>query len=381
MSPSTRQPLHLLGPLLGVALAACGDDASATGSGGAGGSTSSTTSGATTTASTATSGGEGGGSGGQGEGGAAGGLPADCDGLAAAMITWLADHQSCSGEGSCQRLEEIIPSNAGICDPIASPGDDLDDLMALAAAWEALGCESEGSCGLTPGDAVCSDAGTCTLDTTDDCAACPNELDPVCTDDGQNAVNACWAAECLQARSWEPGYCPDSAQCVEAGGTCEESYFTAEPPCVDGLRWDPADVTAKGCAGGNLRNECCVPWEEPCSFVASSNTLSLDPFTCAAPTGEGVPWTCLHANAQDTCELEGRVEQPAGETYDADVVVTAGLGSNVNVVGTHANGSTFTCDGVVSFAFDVVSTWTCEACDAEGACTACEIDQTAYCAF
>lgn len=407
MTPIMRSALGIV-PFIAFGVAACGDDSSVSTSGGGAGGDAATSSAATTGASgpssssstssasgTSGTGGEGpgtggagtggtgtGGSGGAGPSGSGGGLPQDCDALAGAMRDWVDAHQRCTAEDACQRLDDVIPTNAGICDPLGAPGEDLDDLQALADAWTALGCETDGVCGFTPGAAVCSDAGTCTLEIDDDCESCPTELDPVCTESGENAVNECWAAECLQARAWEPGFCPDSAECTAAGGTCDETYFTADPPCADGTYWDAMEPFSNGCAGGNLRNECCIPWNQPCSYVASSNTLSLDPFTCAPPTGDGQPWTCLHAlDQEDTCAIDGIVEQPLGPTYPADIVVTAAFGSTVHVEGLHENGSSFTCDGVVSFAFDVISTWSCEACDVDGECTTCDIDQTAYCAL
>jgi hypothetical protein len=108
-------------------------------------------------------------------------------------------------------------------------------------------------------------------------------------------------------------------------------------------------------------------------------TLGLDPFTCAAPAGTGQPWTCLHLDEPSACETNAQLEQPGGAVYEADIQVTALLGSEVQVTGTdQATGRTFSCTGVVSFSIDEALLWSCEACDGD-ACQACSVPQTSLC--
>jgi hypothetical protein len=310
-----------------------------------------------------------------GASGSGGGGAVDCDALGGELKAWVAAHATCNESLPCRRLD--LPANGPLCDAVAAPGGDGGALAALVDAWNAAGCDTGATCGFTPGEATCGPGGTCELVTDDACAQCPADLDPQCTVTGQNAINACYAEHCLEQPVAHAGFCADSAACVAAGGTCEETFFF-DPPCPDGTRWNAADPSAE-CPGGNLRNTCCAPWAEPCSFVAGSMTLSLDPFTCAPPAGPGAPWTCLHATEQASCSLAATVGRPLEEPFDADVAVTAAFGNVVKVEGRHhVTGRTFACEGKVSYDPLRVETWACSAC-LGAQCDACDVDVTGLC--
>ena len=335
--------------------------------------------GATSTGGGGTGGGGVGGGGVGGGGGSGGGAPLDCEAVRAQIVAWLDAHQSCSDAAPCTRLDPpALPQHPDFCNALAAPGEDGDELQALLDAWSAAQCTEQIVCGFEPGEAQCVN-GTCQLSESQ-CHTCdPTELDPMCTVHNQNAINACYAEHCLMSEVAHPGFCDDSPECVAAGGTCEET-FSFDPPCPDGTRWDTADPE-HACPNGNLWNTCCIPWAEPCSFVAGSMTLSLDPFTCAAPTGQGAPWMCLHQVEQSSCTLDSVLEQSLGETHDATVTMVAQLGSVVTVQGTHnQTGRTFVCTGEVSYDVSTQSPWSCETCDAGGTtCETCTIGQSWRC--
>jgi hypothetical protein len=336
------------------------------GQGGAGGSAGSGGVGAT-------GGSGGGGSGGTGQGGSGGAADA-CDTIQSDISGWLVAHQACNDANPCSRISSV--EVAGFCDQVGAPGGDQAALDALLGDWTAEACTLDGTCGFIPGTAECVN-GTCQLVIDDDCENCPTNFDPVCTVNGANAINPCFAVECLMDQVAHPGFCADSPQCTAAGGTCNETYYY-EPPCPDGTMWDVAD-TDHSCPGGNLRNYCCQPYGEPCSFVSMSGTLSLDPFTCQQPTGPGAPWTCIHMPDQQTCTIPASIEQPFNEVYDANVTVQAHFGNTVTVTGVHnETGNTFTCNGVVSYDFATVESWACTACDGAN-CTDCTIQESGYC--
>jgi hypothetical protein len=337
-----------------------------------------------TSSATATATGSGGGTtssattGSAGNGGSGGGIPEDCDGIRDAIVDFLGAHSSCGQANDCTR--PILPDNSlAFCDPVAALGGDAAALDALVDAWNAKGCSEPGTCGFIAGTAECV-AGQCVLVEDTSCDDCSAELDPQCTVNGSNALNACFAESCLHEAVAHPGFCADSPECTAASGTCEETFFD-QPPCPDGTRWD-LDDPEESCPGGNLRNTCCQPWDAQCSFVATSMTLSLDPFTCAAPDGnDGQPWMCAHIPAQDDCSVPATMEQPLGDTWNASVTVDAAFGNMVTVTGTHADtGRTFTCTGKVSYdTFDAQS-WSCTSC-APGAvdCIDCIVLQQGGC--
>ncbi|RYE90127.1 MAG: hypothetical protein EOO75_10655 [Myxococcales bacterium] len=269
------------------------------------------------------------------------------------------------------RLEPpLVPEDAPLCGGIAAPGADGATLAALVASWQAQTCGEPTTCGSAPGVLSCQQNKCALVDT---CAGCPLTLDPVCTTSGMNALNTCFATECLQEPGSTPGYCPDTPACLAAGGTCAESLFTPEAPCPDGTRWDPADTS---CPGGNVRTTCCVPWSAPCSYVSGSYTLSLDPTTCQPAAAPGAPWVCLHNNTQDSCTTTGPVENPFNPAYQGSFQLTAQTGSKVTVKGVQATtGRTFECTGTVSFD-DTPTVWSCQGCAGGGGdCVTCEVNQ------
>jgi hypothetical protein len=400
-----RRAACLLGPVVVLSFGACSDDepdgttssgasSSVSGSGGAGGAGAAGAAGgdggdagagATGGAGAGGGGGHGGaGRGGGGQGGGSqggggqggGGAPSSCASIAQDIGGWLGAHQACNDANPCARVDAV--EVAGFCNVVAAPGPDQAALDALVSDWDAAACTLNSTCGFEPGTAECVN-GQCQLVVDDDCENCPTNFDPVCTVSGGNALNECYAVECFMDQVAHPGFCADSPQCTAAGGTCNETFFD-EPPCPDGTKWDEANPD-HNCPSGNLRNYCCTPYSEPCSFVSLSGTLNLDPFTCQLPTGPGVPWTCIHMPNQQTCTIPASIEQPFNEVYDATVTVVAHFGNTVTVTGVHnETGNTFTCNGVVSYEPFTAEAWDCTACDG-ASCTDCIIWESGYCSL
>jgi hypothetical protein len=316
------------------------------------------------------------GSAGQAGAGASGGS-GTCEEIAQAIDALIDAHQACSPTASCARL--TLPENHELfCDRVAALGTEQATLDSLVAAWTEAACDGAMSCGHAPGSAECV-SGSCQIvdQAGEDCASCPSTLEPKCTTDNQNALNACYAQYCLQQPIAHDGFCADSAACLAAGGSCEERSFDA-PWCPDGTRWDKFEPE-RACAGGNLRNTCCVPWSEPCSFVSLSQTLDLDPFTCDKPTGAGNPWTCLHPQDQQGCVFGATLEQPFGLTYPGSIEITASFGSELGVKGSDpASGRSFTCSGKISYDAFFPQSWACSAC-LGGSCKSCTITASADC--
>jgi hypothetical protein len=221
------------------------------------------------------------------------------------------------------------------------------------------------------------------LETSDEpifaaCGSCPTTLDPKCTIGNQNALNECYATQCLGEAVSHEGFCSDSPECVAQGGTCEERALN-QAWCPDGSRWDKFDPEL-ACPGGNLRNTCCKPWNAACSFVSISQTLDLDPFTCQKPP-TGNPWTCIHPKDQQGCIADVVLEQPPDVMYAGSFELTASFGSQLTLEGSDAaNGRSFTCTGKISYDMSSQQAWNCSAC-VGSSCTSCIVHASADCQF
>ncbi|WP_394822200.1 hypothetical protein [Pendulispora albinea] len=319
-----------------------------------------------------------------GELGAACHVPKTCAGIESAMKKWVAKHRSC-GDGlpSCEYIPDLDYVN--LCEIVAAKKKDRKKLDALLKAFKDKGCTTTGVCGHTPGSAVCEN-GTCQWKRDTSCEDCPRDLDPQCTVNNLNALNKCYAEHCLKSPVAHAGFCEDSAECKGAQGTCEEWTSNETAFCPDGTRWHGAFWTpeaTKGCAEGNFQNTCCVPWDQPCSYIGSTVSLNIDPFTCATPTGGGMPWVCVDANDTSTCTMAAKMQQPLNPNgpYNADITMISHLGNMAEITGVHREtGAHFRCTGKVSYDISRANTWNCETCQ-NGACTQCQAQQTYLCSL
>ncbi|WP_394841280.1 hypothetical protein LZC95_29945 [Pendulispora brunnea] len=308
-------------------------------------------------------------------------VPETCPEIEDALKAWAASHRSCNEDSACAYIPDLDSVN--ICE-VVSPGNDRPELDALLTAWKEKGCSAGGMCGHAPGKVACEN-GTCQWKMDTSCQDCPDNLDPVCTTRNQNAINECYAKNCLHdPEIAHRGFCEDSAECKAARGTCNEWLSVEDPLCPDGTRWEGAFWTpeaTKGCAGGNFQNTCCTKWYQPCSYIGGTMTLSVDPFTCQPPPREqGAPWTCLHTE-QKTCVMQASLSQPFNPSgdYNAHISIVARYGNKVTVRGFHyETGRRFRCTGKVSYDISHASEWSCEACDGND-CTTCTAEQTYLC--
>ena len=168
-----------------------------------------------------------------------------------------------------------------------------------------------------------------------------------------------------------PDRLPDAAiegpACTTSEGTngsCVTTRFD-ELRCPDGTRYDRFESEGD-CAPAGDRTVCCEPWSESCTFVASTWTIDVDPFTCL-PATVGRPWRCLNGPEQIDCQPSAQLFEPVSAPEDATVTIEVGTGGMMTVRGTHnVSGATFECSGLAPTYFTFPEEWTCSACDGAG---------------
>ena len=310
-----------------------------------------------------------------GDGG--GGSGRSCAELKEAILGWAQAHGTCAVPEDCLKLTagQAPRDDPAFCGLVAARDGDLTQIVALTDAWSARGCAAGGfQCGESPGGATC-EQGRCALDLTDPCSRCDREpVAPVCTVGFQNALNACRAQYCLGDRVADAGVCPDSASCRSAGGTCRITTDLSQP-CPDGQRFEFGD-SENGCATGDLRDTCCVPWNMPCSFAAGSFNLDHDPFTCE------VADRCLFSGPVNGCAFTATgLSIGMGPSF-ATAFVDAGNAGAIEVIATRTtDGARTRCVGVLSFAAFAPREWHCRSCAGDGGCHECDLKQTLGCHF
>jgi hypothetical protein len=307
------------------------------------------------------------------------GGPGDpCAPLLERFDRWLSEHTACSDTRPCERLgEPAIPQDHDFfCNRVGTAPD--AEIEELTEMWNRLGCGDASTCGGLPGRPVCV-AGTCALDdSTGRCLACDWETpDPHCTEDGRNAFTPCAARECLWSEPATPGWCPDSAACLARDGSCEETTYDQQP-CPDGTRYPFPERPDVECANGNVRNYCCTPWSEGCTFAAGAWQLSVDPRTCT--TG---PETCVGFGAPSGCVVTGATLGPIPARLpfwkDVEVAVVLEWGNTARIEGSDTStGHTFHCEGPISHERAFPEEWSCTSC-AGADCTTCTALLAAYC--
>lgn len=312
-------------------------------------------------------------------------VPASCQTILTQIKQWTTSHQKCAIDTDCQRLgPPNFPSDHDdFCNQVAAPANDLASLMALTEQWTTDHCGGDSvSCEVLPGTVQCN-AGVCVLDvdSADSCATCDdNDLNPHCTTQNHNVTNPCFAKHCFQETIAFPGWCPDSSQCKGIGGTCTETGLY-EPPCPEGYRWDFLDPE-QSCSIGNVRNFCCVPWSFPCSFVAGSWNINIDPFTCKPPVGNSASM-CLFTGDQQSCNVNLTLSTFTTK-WDATITGIVQSNNTVSLNGTHnSTGATFTCEGEISFDALSIKTWKCTACPSGSGtpCVTCNAQHHDLCDF
>lgn len=296
-----------------------------------------------------------------------------CERLETDILAWIANHQECSDDRPCQRigLPELPDNLPAFCDRFGAPGEDLPELKTLTSEWDVEGCgEAESLCGGLPGRYVCVE-GRCILESPD-CEVCDfSDFDPQCTTEGWNAINSCLAEHCLLQEIAHSGWCEDSPECVEVGGYCEET--TADLPyCPDGYFYSFSETTgaSRSCAPGQVRNTCCISWDETCTYYAGKWQAETNPFTCEESR------VCMDIGSPESCNSTATISShPLVDPFDATLTVTLLPKNRVSVEGTSAEFSrTFTCSGPISHEFSFPTTWTCNNCNLSGEdCRSCDI--------
>ncbi len=308
-----------------------------------------------------------------------------CDDLLTRYRELMDTVSVCSAQSGCRvatiPAADDIPFCAG---GLVAKDADESGIAKLMDQWKALGCSMQGVCPLPPKDAIpmCID-GRCAA--ISPCEMCPKDLDPVCTASGMNAINKCHAEKCLYSSVGGQGVCPDTPACLEKGGTCRETLPGTPgttPLCADGEKFGN-DFMRPVCADGNFLTTCCLPWDQPCPYLATTMNLSRDPFTCGR-SSYGSGNTCLHPQGEVTsCQAAWTHFLPGGDADpQAAVRVTVRPGGGVTLEGTHSGtGRTFTCSGQIWWdPLDGASDWSCQACLGDD-CTTCTIEQSASCAL
>ena len=290
----------------------------------------------------------------------------ECSPISEEIIQWLEEHQACDESTPCRWIENDgveLPSG-DFCFSFAAPGDDIEALQTLTGQWHEEGCDLTLQCGVQADEIGCVE-GTCQI-LPDPCAACDlDEVDPQCTVGGRNALNPCIAQYCLEEDIAHAGWCEDSAQCLDAGGTCVETFYY-EPPCPSGSRWD-VDDKEQGCPLGSVRGFCCIDdWTQPCEYYGDTNWgLSLDPFTCGMPTD--LAWFCVNIDEQTACTMPATIAYGIGDPWNATLTVTSQPGYTATLTGeNHDTGRTFTCTGSIPPEMSDGGAWDCMNCASDG---------------
>lgn len=313
--------------------------------------------------------------------------PETCASVLGRYEALLSDALACTSEIGCAATQDLPPQLPFCGRAVLRADTDERELAEIAERWVALGCRVEGTCPTAPERSVpaCID-GRCTV--IPPCALCPTDIEPVCTASDQNATNACVAAECLGEGVVTEGPCADTAECIALGGTCEEQLpgrSGSVAPCPAGTRFD-ATLFSTLCAGGTYRTVCCIPWDEPCPYLAWTLDLSLDPFTCRPAPGRGN--VCIQP-VGEVVECTGAAWEyfeplaapDADVTLEMDVTSEGDGGASVVLTGTRTGSERrFRCTGPVQWdpLSDDRSTWYCEACDRD-TCNVCAIQQAVSC--
>lgn len=299
-----------------------------------------------------------------------------CAATESEIHAWVDAHLECNVAADCVRLSVglDVPDSPGFCDLVAAPGGDLGALRALTAAWDPGTC-SDGVCGFEPGVADCSADKRCVMRAETPCDQCDfSDVNPVCTEGNQNAVNACVAQNCLMDPVAAPGLCRDSAACDSAGGQCHVQMAEG-PHCPAGSLFDVSDPE-NGCAQGNWASTCCTPtWEYPCTFLGNANPgFAKNPFTCQPSGGADI---CAGGLMVDACSFPVALSQFAGNVTGEGTLAVAQDGT-ATLTAESSDGATTTCTGVLAFGTQV-STWSCNACTAGGSCQVCSVPQSGIC--
>jgi hypothetical protein len=129
-----------------------------------------------------------------------------------------------------------------------------------------------------------------------------------------------------------------------------------------------------------VRNYCCTPWGESCTFAAGAWQLSVDPRTCTSS-----PETCIAFGVPSGCVLTSATLGPIPATLPVwegvEVAVVLEWGNTARIEGSDAStGRTFHCEGPISHERAFPEEWSCTSC-AGTDCTTCAALQGAYCSL
>jgi hypothetical protein len=293
----------------------------------------------------------------------------------------LGSAKACTSASGCRWTAQALPAESPFCrrQSVRSDADDAA-LVELATRFSAMGCEVPSACGADAPAAtpICID-GACSA--ADACSRCSfDDLAPVCTDRGANAQNACVARDCLGARSWTDGFCPDTAACTARAGTCEERVARdpTVPLCPEGRRVE-GNFAGGPCSSGTLFSHCCVPWDQPCTHLPFGLSLLSDPFECGAQPRRVCIEPPRTLSACTSTAWEWRESFGGSVDPNVELTVVSGTAGRIEVDGRHrTTGRTFRCRGTVGWDVDRPVVWQCESC-AGASCRSCDVQQALLC--